>query len=91
MYLIENNVKSRDFLIQSVKIIRHKVELFVDLRPTHVEKSRLYNFDRYSALMATSSEGSFACHTYCDTGHPFIYPMVAVRLTVALSLCILTT
>ena len=96
MYLIENNVKSRDFLIQSVKIIRHKVELFVDLRTTHVEKSPLPVND-FTILTDTrrswplSSEGSLACHTYCDTGHPFIYPMVAVRLTVALSLSILTT
>ena len=28
------------------------------------------NFDLCSALMAWSSEGSLACHTYCDTGHP---------------------
>ena len=93
MYLIENNVKSRNFLIQSVKIIRHKVELFVDLRPTHVEKSPLPVND-FTTLTDTrrswplSSEGSLACHTYCDTGHPFIHPMVAVRLAVALSLYI---
>ena len=41
MYLIENNVKSRDFFIQSAKIIRHTVELYVDLRPTHMETSPL--------------------------------------------------
>ena len=28
------------------------------------------NFDLCSALMAWSSEGSLACHTYYDTGHP---------------------
>ena len=93
MYLIENNVKSRDFFIQSIKIIRHKVELFVDLRPTHMETSPL-PVNGFKILTDTrrswplSSEGSLACHTYCDTGHPFIHPMVAVRLAVALSLYI---
>ena len=28
--------------------------------------------DLCSSLMALSSQGSFTCHTYCDTGHPFI-------------------
>ena len=27
-------------------------------------------------LLPLSSEGSLACHTYCDTGHPFIMVMV---------------
>jgi hypothetical protein len=29
------------------------------------------NLDLYLALTAVSSEGSFTCHTYCDTGPPF--------------------
>ena len=33
---------------------------------------RTSNFDLYSALIAMSSEGSLACHTYWDTGHPFM-------------------
>jgi hypothetical protein len=34
------------------------------------------NLDLCLALMAFSSEGSFTCHTYCDTGPPFLrsYP-----------------
>ena len=51
-----------------------------------------------------SSEGSFACHIYCDTGHPFIIPVcnghlrgpltltpIAERLAVKLSLSVFTT
>ena len=33
---------------------------------------RVANFDLCSAHKALSSEGSLACYTYCDTGHPFI-------------------
>jgi hypothetical protein len=29
------------------------------------------NLDQCLALTAFSSEGSFTCHTYCDTGPPF--------------------
>jgi hypothetical protein len=34
------------------------------------------NLDLCLALTAFSSEGSFTCHTYCDTGPPFLrsYP-----------------
>ena len=32
---------------------------------------RTVNFELCSALMVMSSEGSLACHTYCDTGHHF--------------------
>jgi hypothetical protein len=34
------------------------------------------NLDLCLALTAFSSEGSFTCHTHCDTGHPFLrsYP-----------------
>ena len=42
-----------------------------------------------------SSMGSLACHTYCDTGHPFIMVIsedpVAKRLAVGLTLPVLTT
>ena len=40
------------------------------------------------------SEGSFACHTYCDTGHlqgPVTLTPTAERLAVELSLPVLTT
>ena len=33
---------------------------------------RASNFDLCSALWRLSSEGSLACHTSCDIGHPFI-------------------
>ena len=36
----------------------------------HHYRWRAANFDLCSWPL--SSEGSFACHTYCDTGHPFI-------------------
>jgi hypothetical protein len=37
---------------------------------------RAANLDLCLALTAFSSEGSFTCHTYCDTGPPFLrsYP-----------------
>ena len=43
---------------------------------THLETSSLpvkgcfFTYARH--LWTLSSEGSLACHTYCDTGHPFI-------------------
>ena len=43
---------------------------------TNMETSPLLvkaaNFDQCSALMAIEQSGSLACHTYWDTGHPFI-------------------
>ena len=55
--------------------------LFGVFRPTrefftHMETSpageglQIFTFDRHSWPL--SSEGSLTCHTYCDTGHPFI-------------------
>ena len=57
--------------------------MFGDFRPTrefftHMETLQLpvkgYKFHPYSAFngYCMSSEGSLACHTCCDTGHPFI-------------------
>ena len=55
--------------------------LFGVFRPTrdfsllwrcHHCRRRAANFDLCSALMDLSNEGSVACHTYCDTGQPFI-------------------
>ena len=58
------------------------------------QKAPILSYTRHSWQL--SSEGSLACHTYCDTSHPFIMvisedPPVAERLTVELSLCIVTT
>jgi hypothetical protein len=38
----------------------------------HHYRWRGYNLDLWLALMVFSSEGSFSCHTYCDTGPRFI-------------------
>ena len=71
---------------------------------THIETSTITGEglqilinDRH--LWPLSSEGSLACHTYCDTGHPFIMVLrgsvtlapYAERLAVELSLPVLTT
>ena len=49
------------------------------LRPISLYGSRLYFFGEGLQILTNarhswplSSEGSLACHTYCDTGHPFI-------------------
>jgi hypothetical protein len=46
------------------------------------------NLDLCLALTAFSSEGSFMCHTYCDTGPPFLrsYPERPVIFTSAVLL-----
>ena len=58
----------------------------------------LTNYARH--LWPLSSEGSLACHIYCDTGHPFIMvivrgpltlTLIAEGLTVKLSLPVLTS
>ena len=46
--------------------------IFSNISRRHLCRWRAPNFDLYSTLMALSSEGSLAYHTYCDTGHPFI-------------------
>jgi hypothetical protein len=38
---------------------------------TTITDDRAVNFD-LSSLIAFSSEGSFTCHTYCETGPSFI-------------------
>jgi hypothetical protein len=35
---------------------------------------RAPNLDQCLALTAFSSEGSFTCHAYCETGPPFLRP-----------------
>jgi hypothetical protein len=37
-----------------------------------ITRDRAANLDLCLALMASSSEGSFSCHTYCNTGPQFI-------------------
>jgi hypothetical protein len=49
----------------------------------HITGDRVANLDLCLALTAFSSEGSCTCHTYCDTGPPFLrpYPKDPVILT----------
>ena len=46
------------------------LENFLLIWRRHHCRWRAANFDLCSALMAMIREGSLACHTYCDTGHP---------------------
>jgi hypothetical protein len=41
-----------------------------------ITSDRAAHLDLYLALTAFSSEGSYTCHTYCNTGPPFLrsYP-----------------
>ena len=38
----------------------------------HHYRWKVSNFDLCSALVTIEQWGFLACHTYCDTGHPFI-------------------
>lgn len=50
--------------------------LYVPLENFHSYRgvTRASNFDLCSAIMTInlSIVGSLACHTYCETGHPFV-------------------
>jgi hypothetical protein len=51
-------------------------QFFSYLATVTIAGDRAANLDLCLALTAFSSEGSFTCHTYCDTGLPFLrsYP-----------------
>jgi hypothetical protein len=51
-------------------------QFFSYLATVTITGDRAANLDICLALVAFSSEGSFTCHTYCDTGPPFLrsYP-----------------
>jgi hypothetical protein len=51
-------------------------QFFSYLATVTITGDRAANVDLCLALTAFSSEGSFTCHTYCDTGPPFLrsYP-----------------
>jgi hypothetical protein len=51
-------------------------QFFSYLATVTIAGDRAANLDLCLALTAFSSEGSFTCHTYCDTGPPFLrsYP-----------------
>jgi hypothetical protein len=46
-------------------------QFFSYLATVTITSDRAANLDLCLALMAFSSEGSFTCHTNCDTGPPF--------------------
>jgi hypothetical protein len=46
-------------------------QYFSYLATVTIAGDRAANLDLCLALTAFSSEGSFTCHTYCDTGPPF--------------------
>ena len=46
-------------------------QFFSYLATVTITSDRAANLDLCLALKAFSSEGSFTCHTYCDTGPPF--------------------
>jgi hypothetical protein len=46
-------------------------QFFSYLATVTIAGDRAANLDLCLALAAFSSEGSFTCHTYCDTGPPF--------------------
>ena len=54
----------------------HRVFLFVCLHYTYEdviftgEELKILTYSEYSEPLST--DGSLACHTYCETGHPFI-------------------
>jgi hypothetical protein len=51
-------------------------QFFSYLAAVTITGDRAANLDLCLALTAFSSEGSFTCHTYCNTGPPFLrsYP-----------------
>jgi hypothetical protein len=51
-------------------------QFFSYLATVTIFGDRAANLDLCLALTTFSSEGSFTCHTYCDTGPPFLrsYP-----------------
>jgi hypothetical protein len=51
-------------------------QFFIYLAAVTISSKKAANFDLCLELTAFSSEGSFTCHTYCDTGPPFLrsYP-----------------
>ena len=53
-------------------VIHPTREFFTHLKtsPLPIKGCKFYTFARH--LWPLSSEGSLACHTYCNTGHPFI-------------------
>jgi hypothetical protein len=47
-------------------------QFFSYLAAVTIANDRAANLDLCLGLRAFSSEGSFTCHTYCDTGPPFL-------------------
>jgi hypothetical protein len=75
-------------------------QFFSYLATVTIAGDRTANLDLCLALMTFSSEGSFTCHTYCDTGplflrsyskDPWLYLLSAVLLAKEQSVPILTS
>jgi hypothetical protein len=60
-----------DFVCLFVCFESHE-QFFSYLATVTIAGDRAANLDLCLALTAFSSEGSFTCHTYCDTGPPFL-------------------
>jgi hypothetical protein len=74
---IQLATQSRDFSL----MLLHKClfvcfelqeQFFSYLATVTITSDRAVNLDICLALTAFSNEGSYMCHTYCDTGPPFI-------------------
>jgi hypothetical protein len=61
-------------------------QFFIYLATVTITVDRAANLDLCLALMAFSSEGSFTCHTYCDTG-PFFLKIISKRPVILTSEC----
>jgi hypothetical protein len=72
----ERKVLSFFFLFVCLIVLSHTSNFFSYLVAVTITGDRTANLDMCLALTAFSSESSFTCHTYCDTGPPFLrsYP-----------------
>jgi hypothetical protein len=61
-------------------------QFFSNLATVTINGDGAANLDLYLALTAFSSEGSFTCHTYCDTGPPFL-KVISERPVILTSEC----
>jgi hypothetical protein len=61
-------------------------QFFSYLATVSIAGDRAANVDLCLALTAFSSEGSFTCHTYCDTGSP-LFKVISERPVILPSEC----
>jgi hypothetical protein len=53
-------------------VLSRTINFAANLAAVTIAGDRAANLDLCLALTAFSSEGSFTCHTYCDTGPLFL-------------------